>query len=1407
LTKIYRKYPFCSSSGDTKAVDNLSLVIEDGEIFCLLGHNGAGKTTIINMLTGLFLPTSGFATIYGYDIETQIENIQNIMGVCPQQNILWDELTAREHLTLFAVLKGISPLQIVQEVNAKLSQAGLLQVANQRVSTFSGGMKRRLSVAISSIGEPRIIFMDEPTTGLDPVHKQEVWHLIEDMKKNRVIMLTTHSMEEADILGSRIGILVEGKLRCLGNSLRLKSRYGEGYKVSFIIKDPKRAKILIKEMLEEWNWAKANLSGSFKRGSFLVRISREHLKFIPDLIQFLEESPDVSEWGLSHSTLEEVFLNITNKYSRSHRHSSQVYSNSSFESLSLSPRPMSSKIDNIDNKNISGGFSPPKEKETIQSVSINMSQSYNDKGREVQRKREKTAPTSYPFRALFRKNFSLQKRQTFTNFCQIVTPVLTMAILVLLQLIIRSQLGNDFETRQLVHTVPFPLNEPGFHFPQHPLYERLNRLSMPSPSTDPMAFIRLLHSFYDKVIALNSLKRHLSSVDTGRSDHSDLIDSQIGIDEELLKTENRTQPTTSDCLIFFLYADTEANVSVGNLLENGTADGLLGEIAQYNCTLYNHTAIYVPYYQRRESLIDIEDEILADIITYNNESLTAVDSPPLAYLLPDGFVAFHELNYSQFRISYTFAVNTNVVVKYHRPNNFTRLDIQLPNFLNNSLLNNSNTIDMQRRLLIINEGRFQLQSMINRAFTSYTMRMHNVSDGPILSSFLNIRFVQRMPYYATADLLAILEAFGTILYPVALSLQLPIYMYLLVLEKSEKLKSMMQQHGMKSWHYVLTNYTFFLILYSLVVGFFWVSGVAVQIRFFIQTHPLWLLLFFFGWGNCMITIAFFMSSFLNSPRVSSIVGYGISLLGTLIAEVVCIGIYGPFAFSLGTELPKWLFIWPQFSFVRGIYLMNDACAEKYSCYGPPWTLSLDSELMLCLCALYAAPIFYFVVFLYFDQVVPSEYGVAKHPLFCFLGTDKNTRPKEFVRVGSLESNKSESDIEQQTLLLGDTTKPTPVQRVTFIRSSASIKQPNNVNANIQEVPSLEDPDVVQERERVKSGDYPPDTPLVICNLRKEYPQKPRPKVALDNLCLIVGEDECFGLLGENGAGKTTTISILTGLIPPTSGWATVAGYDIRTQIDMVQLVIGVCPQFDCQWSELTVLEHILFYARLKGVPPSDEMTHARVILTQVGLWNVKDRLSRELSGGMRRRLSIAISLVGDSKIVFMDEPTTGLDPSSRRQIWDIIINARKGRAIFLTTHSMEEAEILCTRVGILAHGVLCCLGSQQHLKNAFGEGYRLKINFSPPDEEKARNFVLSSFPSATILASFKGAEEYQLDKDTKISHVFTTMEERQAEFGIVDWSITQVGLLDVFHKIVAATHQLVRKFSQEKWAVPTFAIS
>jgi ABC-type multidrug transport system ATPase subunit len=311
MTKKYRHYLCLPSQRDVTAVDNLSFTIDEGEIFCLLGHNGAGKTTTINMMTGLFTPSSGTAFIYGHNVLSDMDEIQNITGVCPQHNILWDELTAREHLIFFAVLKRIPPMQIRDEVNDKLHQMGLSSVADDRVGSFSGGMKRRLSVAISAIGDPKIIFMDEPTTGLDPVHKREVWHLIESIRKERVILLTTHSMEEADVLASRIAIMSGGKLRCLGNSLHLKSTYGTGYRINALLKSTDMFQPFVERLYAHWPWLKGHVTGSLVQRSVILTVDTEHKSFVPELVKFVGRSDLVSEWGMSHSTLEDVCLSLS----------------------------------------------------------------------------------------------------------------------------------------------------------------------------------------------------------------------------------------------------------------------------------------------------------------------------------------------------------------------------------------------------------------------------------------------------------------------------------------------------------------------------------------------------------------------------------------------------------------------------------------------------------------------------------------------------------------------------------------------------------------------------------------------------------------------------------------------------------------------------------------------------------------------------------------------------------------------------------------------------------------------------------------------------------------------------------------------------------------------------------------
>jgi ABC-type multidrug transport system ATPase subunit len=236
--------------------------IRKNELFCLLGPNGAGKTTTINMLVGNLPPTSGEALQLGESIRSPagMDLIRRRIGVCPQFDVQWGQLTAYEHLHLFGTLKGLAgdSVALHAEIIQRLLQVGLVKKepwlvgvhngapqikvgTGTRVATFSGGEKRRLSVAMALMGEPDLLYLDEPTTGMDPISRREVWNLIHACKDpvahpGRAIVLTTHSMEEAEILSDRVAIMARGSMRCIGSSLRLKQKFGASFAVAIGVK-------------------------------------------------------------------------------------------------------------------------------------------------------------------------------------------------------------------------------------------------------------------------------------------------------------------------------------------------------------------------------------------------------------------------------------------------------------------------------------------------------------------------------------------------------------------------------------------------------------------------------------------------------------------------------------------------------------------------------------------------------------------------------------------------------------------------------------------------------------------------------------------------------------------------------------------------------------------------------------------------------------------------------------------------------------------------------------------------------------------------------------------------------------------------------------------------------------------
>ncbi|XP_028787947.1 ABC transporter A family member 2-like isoform X2 [Neltuma alba] len=308
----------CSKCQKTafKAVKGLWVNFAKDQLFCLLGPNGAGKTTVINCLTGITPVTDGDALIYGHSIRssTSMSNIQKLIGVCPQFDILWDALSGQEHLHLFASIKGLPPSSIKSITQKSLAEVRLRESAKVRAGSYSGGMKRRLSVAISLIGDPKLIIMDEPTTGMDPITRRHVWDIIENAKRGRAIVLTTHSMEEADILSDRIGIMAKGRLRCIGTSVRLKSRFGTGFIANIRFHDATstRNHETVKQFFKNLDVVPKEENSAYL--TYVIPHDREGL-----LMNFFEELHDkeeefgISDIQLGLATLEEVFLNIARK--------------------------------------------------------------------------------------------------------------------------------------------------------------------------------------------------------------------------------------------------------------------------------------------------------------------------------------------------------------------------------------------------------------------------------------------------------------------------------------------------------------------------------------------------------------------------------------------------------------------------------------------------------------------------------------------------------------------------------------------------------------------------------------------------------------------------------------------------------------------------------------------------------------------------------------------------------------------------------------------------------------------------------------------------------------------------------------------------------------------------------------
>mmetsp|Transcript_19382 Transcript_19382/g.36014 ORF Transcript_19382/g.36014 Transcript_19382/m.36014 type:complete len:1964 (+) Transcript_19382:180-6071(+) len=1168
---------FNTTAGVKHAVDGLDLQMFKNQITCLLGHNGAGKTTTIAMLTGLIDPSSGAAFVDGKDVSTEMSEIRKDLGVCPQHDILYPELTVKEHLRLFGTFKGIPDSDLEGAVDEMIKEVGLVEKANTQSKQLSGGMKRKLSVGIAFIGGSSVVLLDEPTSGMDPYSRRFTWNVIRKMREGRTIILTTHFMDEADLLGDRIAIMADGKLRCAGSSLFLKQQFGVGYMMA-IEKGPKfkakKVMNLIKKAIPEAE----ELSNVGTELTMQLPLSASE-RFQALFEKFDDEKIDLDivNYGVSVTTLEEVFLKVahggehdTKKLIKQkselikQRSLSLVSQNSGagIEPVEVGDtktgfKPMSTSVDVVDDNDIDFKLAADEDDDYDEDDDENANVEGQSLKMKVPVKLKVSNNCGYFLRhmtALLMKRmvyFTRDKKAWFFGFA-------LPAAFVMLGMFIISLLPQQFSQPEI-------------------------KLSMSdyNPS-NPASSVGGANPF-----PFNNAGNDFQANGGGTCDDSSvakrngLIPSFIdGVDEYEI---NPLAPrTTSEEFSSWLYNT-----------RNGTTQG-------------SRYMAYMDATCTGTSPVVGDPSTMADqkVLLFTN--ITALHAAPTALMgLYDGLLG--------------------------------------------ALTNDE---DVSLRV-----------SMQPLPATEQQKGVEAFMD----SLFAILMILMGFPFIPSA------------------------FIVFVVKEKENKSKHIQLVSGVSPHALWMSTWIWDFISYQVPLWFTWFVLNHYDINTLILDSdrspgaPDATLRLFLGFGPAMAGFCYCCSFYFKSPSS---------------AQIFVIF----FSFLTGFLLPIAAFVMHM---IESTYELNQTLMHFYRLF----------------------------------------------PTFCFGHGLLNINSNFFLTPMELSRTDPDAEWDGKLLDAGDDVIAGKdmnwllVEAFAFTFLAIIIEYVNAtpmlftwITQCIWKTPPVaefeEDSDVKAEEDRVRlnangmrSGAPSlgnSEDAIMVDQLTKVYPGG---KFAVKGLSIGIPYGSCFGLLGINGAGKTTTLSILSGEFPPSSGGAWLAGKDILTHASEVRRLIGYCPQFDALFELMTGYEHLKMYARIKGIVEKDIESCVQEQIKRMDLTQHAHRCAGGYSGGNKRKLSVACAMIGQPKIIFLDEPSTGMDPVARRFMWSVIndICCAGDTSVILTTHSMEECEALCQRIGIMVGGRFRCLGSAQHLKSKYGLGFQLEFVFKTASEEEQKELEAKVF--------------------------------------------------------------------------------
>ncbi|NXU54465.1 ABCAA protein, partial [Turnix velox] len=555
------------------------------------------------------------------------------------------------------------------------------------------------------------------------------------------------------------------------------------------------------------------------------------------------------------------------------------------------------------------------------------------------------------------------------------------------------------------------------------------------------------------------------------------------------------------------------------------------------------------------------------------------------------------------------------------------------------------------------------------------------------------------------------------------------FMYFLttnVVREKKRLKVLMKTMGLQdiafwlSWSLLYTVYV--LVLSCLL------TALLVDDTLYLSSFPAVMLLFFL-YGLACIHLVFMLCSLLRTSKLAGSFGFLITFLfGSLSLTVLIedvpetlkwfLGLFCPFAFNVG--LAK---IFHLEKYGLGFSFSN-LMGESYFLFSTYIILVFDS-------------VFYMLLAMYFDKVLPGKYGIPDPPFFCL-------KPSYWMRSRRGTTREMPRTAANPEELLGDDIETVPQE----FRGKEAIR---------------------------------------LNNVKKVYKKKDKKTEVLGGLSLNIYEGQITALLGHSGAGKTTLLNVLSGLTLPSEGSATIYNYKLSEAGDREEIreMVGICPQFNLQFEVLTVKENLKAFAEIKGIKSKEVEQEVQNILELLDITDIQDTQAEKLSGGQKRKLSIGIAMLGNPKVLFLDEPTAGLDPLSRHQVWSLLKEHRAGRVILFSTQFMDEADILADRKAFISHGKLKCVGSSLFLKQKWGIGYHLRIHVNEScDIEKVTSLVKQHIPNVI----FSGHSQYELryklplENVNKFPDLFSGLESCSDQ-GVINYGVSMTTLEDVFLRL------------------------